>query len=389
MIGRGNWCRAIETVLLVAGCFWLLRGTTAAALTQTPTPTPTRTSTPCPTGTWPLCPSDASVVCAANPCDGCSCATHTPTPIPTGSTCNPAADDCPLGTDCYCCCGGWVCMPPFLPCCAIPCFEPTQLPTPTSTPGADCDVCDGRSCQVGGYGGNCLIQPNDGCACIPEVTPSMIPSVTPTPPPGECVGDCSGDVEVTIDEIIAMVEIALNGCSSSNGCCAFVDRWCDGGVPGVSVDCIIAAVGNALDGCGGALPCAIGQCLSTLGNGCTGHACGSGGSCGLNELCDLRGRECPCLRPTPALPHGHTCCECENAVCMDFAWVEVEPACPLGCQTFLDAECEAPCHGGPQGGPAACAPLTPCVSDADCDDGNACTADQCAIDQCTHACLCV
>jgi len=78
-----------------------------------------------------------------------------------------------------------------------------------------------------------------------------------------------------------------------------------------------------------------------------------------------------------SLYHGHTCCACADATCTDFAWVEVEPVCPLGCQTFMDAECEVPCHGGGLSGPAICVSITPCTSDADCDDGNGCTVDRC------------
>ncbi len=60
--------------------------------------------------------------------------TPSPTPIPTAHECTPSGADCPVGTQCYCCCGTWVCMPPYLPCCALPCSEPTELPTPTPTP---------------------------------------------------------------------------------------------------------------------------------------------------------------------------------------------------------------------------------------------------------------
>jgi hypothetical protein len=93
--------------------------------------------------------------------------------------------------------------------------------------------------------------------------------------------------------------------------------------------------------------------------------------------------------PTPILPHGHTCCQCENAACTDFSWVEVEPVCPVGCQTVMDADCEGACHGGPGDTPATCVSLMPCASDADCDDGNTCTVDHCTINGCTHECVCL
>ncbi len=68
---------------------------------------------------------------------------------------------------------------------------------------------------------------------------------TPTPTPGmTCVGDCSGDGSVTVDEIVTMVNIALNlGPVSS---CLAGDSSGDGRV---TVDEILTAVNNALSGC--------------------------------------------------------------------------------------------------------------------------------------------
>lgn len=59
-----------------------------------------------------------------------------------------------------------------------------------------------------------------------------------------CVGDCGLDGEVTVDEILVGVGIAL-GQGQIEACPAF-DRDGDGGV---TVDEILAAVGAALDGC--------------------------------------------------------------------------------------------------------------------------------------------
>jgi hypothetical protein len=145
-----------------------------------------------------------------------------------------------------------------------------------------------------------------------------------------------------------MVNIALGNVSVS--ACPGVAHWCNDGDLGVAINCIIEAVNNALDGCGVPRPTPP--------------------------------------PPTPVLHHGHTCCECTDAACMDFAWVEVERTCPLGCQTFMDAECEAPCHGGPVGTPTTCVGLTACTTDADCDDGNGCSMDRCTLDGCTHVCVC-
>lgn len=59
-----------------------------------------------------------------------------------------------------------------------------------------------------------------------------------------CVGDCGRDDEVTVDEILAMVNIALGGGDVAT--CRAGDRDGDGQV---TVDEIVAAVQNALDGC--------------------------------------------------------------------------------------------------------------------------------------------
>lgn len=273
--------------------------------------------------------------------------TPTPTPIPTVEECNPSAHDCPDGKACNCCCGTWVCMPPYLPCCAIACAFPTLPPTPTRTPvpgecGSVCDggpctgllirsgtcqpdgdhctcvtntpapgecalACDSRPCvgqcpdgsTASGFctfvtidtgcrcalacsmpvptptpttpctgvpcGGSCAvcapctpgtICPNNcglgtcemvsgSCGCVPGVsTPTATPAVFP------CVGDCGGDGVVTVDEIVRMVTIALNGQPSPNTCSGS-DQWCSSGpvLGAVGITCLVDAVNNLLTGC--------------------------------------------------------------------------------------------------------------------------------------------
>jgi hypothetical protein len=333
-------------------------------------------------------------------------ATASPTPAPTRNACTPAGSDCPVGTQCYCCCGTWACMPPYLPCCSLPCAEPTQVPTPSPTPREcnpfvnDCPSETSCGCCCGAW--KCL-DGSEICCEIACVLPSPVATATPTPPPSTCVGDCSGDGTVSVDEIVTMVDIALVGCSGGP-CCASVATWCNANVRGVSVDCIIRAVDNVLSDCGVRRPTLTPQCSAVpCGGSCTisppctprpDAACPDDVMLGTCVLNPFNGCQCqptqpitPTPLPTPVLYHGHTCCECAAAVCTDFAWVEVEPTCPSGCETFADAECEAPCRGGPQSGPAACVPLTSCVADADCDDGNGDTADRCSAGRCTHQCV--
>lgn len=76
---------------------------------------------------------------------------------------------------------------------------------------------------------------------LPTVTPT-VPAVTPTP--GTCPGDCNGSREVTVDEIIKGVNIALG--NASVDVCPVFDVNGDGTV---TVDEIIKAVNAALNGC--------------------------------------------------------------------------------------------------------------------------------------------
>lgn len=80
----------------------------------------------------------------------------------------------------------------------------------------------------------------------PTNTLTSTPSETPTPtlPRNVCVGDCDGNGQVTVDELLTLVNIALGNAPPSA---------CPHGVPsGASVDValIIQAVNNALNGCG-------------------------------------------------------------------------------------------------------------------------------------------
>jgi hypothetical protein len=95
---------------------------------------------------------------------------------------------------------------------------PTPTPTPTATP-----------------------------TLPPTATPTLTPPSPPTPtaPRPGCVGDCNGDGEVTVDELIKGVNIAL-GAPLLSGCLSF-DANGDGVV---TVDEIVKAVNAALNSCG-------------------------------------------------------------------------------------------------------------------------------------------
>ena len=59
-----------------------------------------------------------------------------------------------------------------------------------------------------------------------------------------CVGSCNGDADVTVNEIITLVNITLGNVDASA---------CQAGVPtgvDVTITLIVQAVNNALNGCG-------------------------------------------------------------------------------------------------------------------------------------------
>lgn len=72
-----------------------------------------------------------------------------------------------------------------------------------------------------------------------------VPAPTPTPTPLPCVGDCDGSRVVTVNEIIALVSIALGDAQPSA---------CPDGIPNgaeLNIAVLIQAVNSALNGCSG------------------------------------------------------------------------------------------------------------------------------------------
>ena len=59
-----------------------------------------------------------------------------------------------------------------------------------------------------------------------------------------CTGSCNGDDQVTINELLVMVNIALENLPPS--ACVFGDSNHDGSI---TIDEILVAVNHALDGC--------------------------------------------------------------------------------------------------------------------------------------------
>lgn len=192
--------------------------------------------------------------------------------------------------------------------------------------------------------------------CAAQGCQFCAPPATPTPGPCANLASCNGSCTLTCAD---GTTVAGQCASDANGACQ------------------CSAV------CAAPTPCGAGECFDTLTGSCTGQSCGPGLHCSLpDEICDVGGQRCPC-QPPPPLPHGHICCQCKDhgPACIDFSYVEVQPICPPGCETFLGQECDA--------AGAACVALTPCATDHDCDDGNDCTVDRCTASGCTHDCVCV
>ena len=77
-------------------------------------------------------------------------------------------------------------------------------------------------------------------------TPTPVLTATPTPTKVEaiCTGSCNGDNEVTINEVLTLVNIALGNVAVTD--CEPGDSNHDGEI---TVNEILAAVNNALGGC--------------------------------------------------------------------------------------------------------------------------------------------
>jgi subtilisin family serine protease len=179
--------------------------TATATPTDTPTATPTETATPSPTSTPTETPTYTATATDTPTATATATPTDTPMDTPT-STPTDTPTDTPTQT------------PTATPT-AIATDTPTDTPTetPTDTP-------------------------------ITTSTPTSTPTDTavPTPTVVPCVGDCNGDGQVTVDEILTMVNIALGNADLS--ACTAGDANDDGHI---TVDEILTAVNHALNGCGG------------------------------------------------------------------------------------------------------------------------------------------
>lgn len=158
----------------------------------------------------------------------------------------------------------------------------------------------------------------------------------------QCVGDCSGDGQVTVDEIVTGIGIAL-GNATVDGCPAFDSNSDDQ----VTVDEIVTSVTNALNGC----PGGCGDCDD--GDACTTDVC-------VEDQCEHE--------PVMCQDDGEECTAelCDMTTGCTSVAVEDGTSCDAGAGS---------CEGG------ACVPFE-CVESSDCDDANECTTDTCAENAC-------
>lgn len=113
---------------------------------------------------------------------------------------------------------------------------PASTPTATSTPTGTSTATPTRTSTP---------TPTPTVTHTTTLTSTATPTTTPTqtPSPVPCVGDCDNDGNVTVDEILAMVNIALG---ASIDMCRAGDQ---NGDDDITVDELVTAVTNALDGC--------------------------------------------------------------------------------------------------------------------------------------------
>jgi hypothetical protein len=165
-------------------------------------------------------------------------------------------DFCPQGQRCD--------VPGLEGTCAVPggngqtCMDPSQCNSGFCTDGVCCDndFCPpGQRCDIPGAAGTCT-EPNVSggpCSIDAQCQPGLVCRFSPllgqslcTPAAGQCtcIGDCDCNGQVTVDEIITMVNIALGDASLL--ACLMGDANLDGQI---TVDEILTAVLNALNGC--------------------------------------------------------------------------------------------------------------------------------------------
>ncbi|MBI4516412.1 MAG: thrombospondin type 3 repeat-containing protein [Deltaproteobacteria bacterium] len=200
--------------------------TLSATRTHTQTPIPTETLTPTLTATATItATATATVTPTATPTQTASATpTETATPSPTAT---PTVTDTATAT-----------ATPTDTASATPTETATLTPTetPTATPTATETTTPTETATL---------TPTETPTATPTATPTVTSTATPTQSPTPvCVGDCGRDGEVTVDELVKGVNIALGNLPVTE--CASFDTNRD---DEVTVDELVSGVNRALGGC--------------------------------------------------------------------------------------------------------------------------------------------
>ena len=291
------------------------------------------------------CLADSTGACGCVPVSPPPTRTPQPTPTPqcTGAVCGGACTiDIPFP-----CPAGEVCDGPDIPalqgqcastatgtCDCIP-VEPTP-PTPRATRTPQCG---GRVC-----GGPCVFSPT----CPPGQPCSEAEFVIR---PGECTADPTGACQCVPVSPPPTPTPQCGDAAACGGACTI----------GIPFPCPVGATCN-----GPAIPVLQGQCTITTTGGC----------------------DCVPITPTPAPTPTPQCggpmC---GGPCLIFPTCPPGALCPQRAFVVRQGECTAGAAGSCQC--VAVEPTPGCATDADCDDGNPCTADRCVNGICEHGCVCL
>lgn len=274
VVGAGGVCRVPPPTATATG-------TSTVTPTRTPTPSPQPNGRDC--GDAAQCSSGACVdgVCCVDATCGeeryCNISASRGSCAPrrfAGETCG-VAGDCLSGVCARGLCVGGAQGTATATRTSTPTATPTGLPLGDSCTAGGAAVCASRlcthgvccaegSCAVGercdvfGEKGECVPQLAAGAACEkasdcrdgracepgPDQTPRCSSTPGATPGPEACVGDCDGSNDVTVDELLTMIDIALGQQNIAN--CEAGDNDASGDI---SVDEILRAVTLALVGC--------------------------------------------------------------------------------------------------------------------------------------------
>jgi hypothetical protein len=244
-------------------------------------------------------------------------------------------------------------------------LQPTTEPCRVCNADADCAVGEFCECRVGSCaktGGICVARP----AICPDVV---------TPVCG-CDGVTYGND--CLREQAGACKLHNGACTATGGCFDTIARTCTGQSCSPTSGCPLP---NQFCSPACSSPPPTGRCFDTLARKCTAETCDPGHPCLPNEFC------VPTCPPPP--PSGRCFVTVENqcstepcgpgAPCVnpnEFC----SPQCLASTTTTITLATTTTTTTLPTGG---------CKTDADCNDGNACTADHCVNGVCDHACVCL